>query len=109
MLVCDKGVILEEHLTLVVFYLGTVVSGAVLFLAVVILHLKVSALSLTVLPVEALQVASAGELALKVMTADLHCAVTYLEAELGTAQVGLVFLPEGVRFDEQRCVDVGGK
>lgn len=53
--------------------------------------------------------ASAGELTLKLMTADLHCAVTYLEAELGTAQVGLVFLPEGVRFDEQRCVDVGGK
>lgn len=33
----------------------------------------------------------------------------YLEAELGAAQVGLVFLPEGVGFDEQRRVDVGGE
>lgn len=33
----------------------------------------------------------------------------YLKAELGAAQVGLVFLPEGVGFDEQGRVDVGGK
>lgn len=33
----------------------------------------------------------------------------YLKAELGTAQVSLVFLPECVRFDEQRSVNVGGE
>lgn len=36
-------------------------------------------------------------------------ALFYLKAEFGAAQVGLVFLPEGVWFDQQRRVDVGGK